>query len=269
MSNREVKVYYFKCDVDIQSYILNLKDISNIESSIVYRGNHIQLRDISKSGNYILGRLCKVREIEKPMVGSAFEKKEEPLSQDIIESSHFIYNSKNLEVIIQNNVYVSANPNALLSNLLTKTHKENLASNGLGISAVIRKDALEKIIEGRGYIKQLKVILDKSGSNYLAKENGDDVEMSDSFLDSVGYSEKVLSYKVNIGSIKKSFITKINDLFNDKKIKDASFTMDGNRSPIKLSEFVKFESLQVEVDDGSFDTEDFKEKLLNLMSDEQ
>lgn len=270
MSNREVKVYYFKCDVDIQSYILNLKDISNIESSIVYRGNHIQLRDISKSGNYILGRLCKVREIEKPMVGSAFEKKEEPLSQDIIESSHFIYNPKNLEVIIQNNVYVSADPNGLLSNLLTKTHKENL-SNGLGISAIVRKDALEKIIEGRGYIKQLKVILDKSGSNYLAKENSNDVEMSNSFFGDMGldYSEKVLSYKVKIGSVKKSLITQISDLFNAKKIKDASFTIDGNRSPIKLSEFVKFEFLQVEVDDGSFDTEDFKEKLLNLMSDEQ
>lgn len=61
--------------MDIQSYILNLKDISNVDSSIVYRGNHIQLRGISEGGNYILGRLCKVREIEKPMVGSAFEKK--------------------------------------------------------------------------------------------------------------------------------------------------------------------------------------------------
>lgn len=268
MSAREVKVYYFKCDTDIRSYILNLKNIANVENSIEYGGNHIQLRDISENGNYILGRLCKVREIEKPMVGSAFDKEEESLNKDIIESSHFIYNPQNCEVIIQNNTYVSANPNSLLSKLLTKTHMQDLASSGLGITAVIRQDALEKIIEGRGSIKQLKVTLDQNGSNYLATESGDDVEMSDNFLDGASYSEKVLSYKVNIGSVKRSFIDKIYNLFQEKKIKDASFTIDGNRSPIKLSEYVKYESLQVMVDDGSFDTEDFKKNLIGLMSDE-
>lgn len=266
-SKREVKVFYFKSDTDIKSYILNLKNISNPENSIEYRGNHIQLRDIEERENYIVGRICKVREVEKPMTGSAYDPKESYLDTDIIESSNFIYNPNNLMLIIQNNNHVSSNPNSLLSMLLTKTHKSNL--QGLGIQAIIRDDAVEELVKNRGSITQMKVKTTKEGANIIARESGDDVEIGDNFLDGAGYTERTLSYKMNLGSVNRSLIEKISNLFNSKKVLDASFTIDGNRSPIKLSEFAKYALLNVEVNNGSFDTLDFKHQLLQLIQSDE
>lgn len=268
-STREVKVFYFQSDEDIQSYILNLKNIRQDENSIEYRGNHIQLRDVLKddSSGCILGRLCKVREIEKPKVGKFNDTKEEYLQKDIIESSNFIYNPKTLKVIMQNNTHVSANPNSLLSRLLTKTHEQGLSS-GFGIQAVIRDDVLEEIIKGRGSITRIKVKTTKEGANIIAKETGDDVEMGDNFLDSASYTERELIYKMSLGSVNKSLIQKFKDWFDSGKLIDAAFSIDGNRSPIKLSEFAKYELLNVELDNGSFDTLDFQNKLLTLVLNE-
>lgn len=265
---RDVKVFYFECDTDIQSYILNLRNILDTQNSIEYRGNHIQLRDISQENNYILGRLCKVREVEKPTVGSAYDTNEELLEKDIIESAHFIYNSSNQEIIIQHNTNVSTDPNSLLSKLLVKTHMPELES-GLGIPAILRDDALTEIIGNRGSIKQVKVITTQQGANFIARETGDDVEMGDGFLEGIAYKERTLSYKVNIGGVQESFIRKMFIHFQNRKIEDAAFTIDGNRSAIKLSEFAKYKTLNIEVNDGgSLDTEDFKVELLRLVSDE-
>ncbi len=264
-STREAKVFYFKSDVDIKSYILNLKNIKNPENSIKYRGNHIQLRDIKEDGGYIVGRICKVREIEKPMVGSAHDPKESYLESDIIESSHFIYSPSDLKVIMQNNPYVSANPNSLLSKLLVKTHINDLPS-GVGIQAIIRNDAVKQLYKYRGAIFQIKVKTTKEGANIIAKESGDDVEMGDDFLDGASYTERTLSYKMTLGSVSETLIEKISNLFRSKKVLDASFMIDGNRSPIKLSEFAKYELLNIEVNNGSFDTLDFQYRLLQLVS---
>ncbi len=266
MSNREVKVFYFKSDQDITAYLLNLKNITNPENSIEYRGNHIQLRDVKKKGEYIVGRICKVREVEKPMTGKVNDPEENYLEADIIESSNFIYNKKNRHVIIQNNSHVSTNPNSLLSKLIVKT-QQNL--NGLGIPAIIRDDAVEELIKNRGSITKINIKTTKEGANIIAKESGDDVEMGDSFLNSASYTERTLSYKMNIGSVEESFIKKAYKWFKSKKVSDASFTIDGNRSPIKLSEFAKYETLSVEVDKGSFNTSDFQDKLSKLMDDDE
>lgn len=261
---RETKVFYFKSDRDIKSYLLNLNNVRNPENSIKYRGNHIQLRDISESQGYIVGKICKVREIEKPMVGSAYDPEEAYLERDIIESSHFIYSPDNLTVIIQNNNHVSTNPNSLLSQLIVKTHQNDL--NGLGIIAVIRDDAVQELIRDRGSISQIKVKTTKEGANLIARESGDDVEMGDDFLDSATYTERTLSYKMNLGTVEESLITKFSDFFRASKIIDASFTIDGNRSPIKLSEFAKYEVLKIAVNNhGSFDMLDFQNKLLELI----
>ncbi len=266
-STREVKVFYFESDKDITSYLLNLTNIKDPENSIEYRGNHIQLRDVKKEDKYIVGRICKVREVEKPMTGSAYDPKENYLKDDIIESSNFIYNQTNFQVVIQNNSHVSANPNSLLSTLLVKTHVNDLTD--LGIPAIIRDDAVEELIKNRGSITQIKIKTTKEGANIIAKESGDDVEMGDSFLDGASYTDRTLSYKMNIGSVKKSFIEKSYQWFKSKKVSDASFTIDGNRSPIKLSEFAKYEILRVEVNNGSFDTLDFQYKLLKLMNSDE
>jgi hypothetical protein len=151
--------------------------------------------------------------------------------------------------------------------LIVSTHKDDL--NGLGIKAIIRDDALRELIRNRGSITQVKVKTTKEGANFIARENEDDVEMNDNFLDGASYKERTLSYKINIGSINESFITKVYDFFNSKKVLDASFTIDGNRSPIKLSEFAKYELLEVDVKDGSFDTLDFQNKLLQLMDSDE
>jgi hypothetical protein len=266
-SSRKVKVFYFESDKNITSYILNLKNIRNHENSMEYRGNHIQLRDVEERENCIVGRICKIREVEKPMTGTAYEIEEDYLDADIIESSNFIYNKNNFQIVIQNNPHVSSNPNSLLSKLIVKTHKDNL--NGLGIKAIIRDDVLEELVSNRGSITQVKVKTTKEGANFIARENGDDVEMNDNFLDGASYKERTLTYKIDIGSISESFITKFYEFFNSKKVLDASFTIDGNRSPIKLSEFAKYESLEVEINNGSFDTLDFQNKLLQLMSSDE
>lgn len=201
------------------------------------------------------------------MTGNAYDPKEKYLDTDIIESSNFIYNSSSLKIVIQNNPHVSSNPNSLLSMLLTKTHPNDLT--GLGIKAIIRDDAVEQLVKSRGSIIQMKVKTTKEGANIIARESGDDVEMGDNFLDGAGYTERTISYKMNLGSIEESLITKISNLFNSKKVLDASFTIDGNRSPIKLSEFAKYELLNIEVNNGSFDTLDFQDKLLELMNNSE
>jgi hypothetical protein len=74
---------------------------------------------------------------------------------------------------------------------------------------------------------------------------------------------------MDFGSVKQSLIEKLKGFFDNKKIKDASFLIEGSRSPIKLSEFAKYELLNIEVDKGSFDTSDFNEKLLQLMNNNE
>ena len=269
MKQKQIRLFHFKIedDIDIKKYILNLKDITNEKNSIEYRGNHIQMRNIEEKENFVIGRLCKVREIAKPSVGRFNKTEEVTLDEDIIESSHFIYSPSSKIIAIQKNNPVSSKPNALLSKLLIQTHAQEL-SDGLGIRPLLRSDALEHITKNRGQVKKIKIIMTREQNDQLAKESGSDVNFSDSFLNALEYETRTLDYWITIGTLKESFISKAFNFFKDEnKIEDASFSID--HETIKFSEFYKYTEIFVEVDaEGNYVSEDIINKLIQVFKDE-
>lgn len=269
MRTRQLTIHHFIVDRELAPYfsdarVTGHKQSTSEQCSLQVRQNWIQFRGVQHIGNVVVGRLCKVRVVEKPKIGRAFDPAETDLNDDIIESCHFLYHGRKNCLLMQKNNAVSANPTARMTKLLCRVF-DDLGDSGLSIDPITRTDVLEELIRNRGIINRVAIRTTATQRNKIHAAEGGDVEFRDAFMQDTQYKEMNLTYKIELGGVQKTLLEQWVGWVRNRKVEDVACYSEGDRTPIRLSEYLKFDKIEVAVDEsGHLVSSDVFDKLQSI-----
>lgn len=254
MKSRLLTIHYFEAYQDIGPYlsdprVTDPQQSTSQQCSLSVRENWMQFREVRQIGKAVVGRLCKVRVVEKPKIGPAFSPHETDLADQVIESCYFLYHSRNNRLLMQKNDAVSANPTAQMTKLLVHLFPD-IGGSGLSISPILRKDMLELLVRSRGVIKRVKIHTTREQRDAIHEAQGGDLEFSDAYLKDTAYKEMYIDYRIEAGGLNAGILKELYDRFKNRQIADVACYLDGDQTPIWLSKYLKFDKIYATVDDS-------------------